>query len=62
MTRVCDIEKMLYDWAPRDLALEWDNVGLLVGDSGAEVRKVLVSLDVTEADIQAARDAAGRTA
>ena len=49
MTRVCDIEKMLYDWAPRDLALEWDNVGLLVGDSGAEVRKVLVSLDVTEA-------------
>ena len=49
MTRVCDIEKMLYDWAPRDLALEWDNVGLLVGDSGAEVRTVLVSLDVTEA-------------
>ena len=49
MTRVCDIKKMLYDWAPRDLALEWDNVGLLVGDSGAEVRKVLVSLDVTEA-------------
>ncbi len=38
MTRVCDIEKMLYDWAPRDLALEWDNVGLLVGDSGAEVQ------------------------
>ena len=30
MTRVCDIEKMLYDWAPRDLALEWDNVGLLL--------------------------------
>ena len=49
MTRVCDIEKMLYDLAPRDLALEWDNLGLLVGDSGAEVRKVLVSLDVTEA-------------
>ena len=62
MTRVCDIKKMLYDWAPRDLALEWDNVGLLVGDSGAEVRKVLVSLDVTEADIQAAQDAASRTA
>ena len=49
MTRVCDIERFLYDWAPRDLAMPWDNVGLLVGDSGAEVRKVLVSLDVTEA-------------
>ena len=47
MTRVCDIERFLYDWAPRDLAMPWDNVGLLVGDSGAEVRKVLVSLDVT---------------
>ena len=49
MTRVRDIESFLYDWAPRDLALEWDNVGLLVGDGGAEVRKVLVALDVTEA-------------
>lgn len=27
----------------------WDNVGLLVGDSAAEVQKVMVSLDVTEA-------------
>ena len=49
MTRVCDIEKMLYDWAPRDLAMSWDNVGLLVGDGDAEVHKVLVALDVTEA-------------
>ena len=49
MTRVCDIEKLLYDWAPRDLAMEWDNVGLLAGDGDAEVRKVLVALDVTEA-------------
>ena len=31
MTRVCDIESFLYDWAPRDLAMSWDNVGLLVG-------------------------------
>ena len=49
MTRVCDIESFLYDWAPRDLAMEWDNVGLLVGDGAAEVHKVLVALDVTEA-------------
>lgn len=29
--------------------MAWDNVGLLVGDGGAEVHKVLVALDVTEA-------------
>ena len=49
MTRVADIERFLYDWVPRDLAMEWDNVGLLVGDAAAEVHKVLVALDVTEA-------------
>ena len=49
MTRVSDIERYLYDWAPAGLAMDWDNVGLLVGDGAAEVHKVLVSLDVTEA-------------
>ena len=49
MTRVCDIEKYLYGWAPADLAEEWDNVGLLVGDREQEVHKILVSLDITEA-------------
>ena len=32
MTRVCDIESFLYGWAPRELTMAWDNVGLLVGD------------------------------
>ena len=49
MTRVCDIEKYLFHWAPRELAMDWDNVGLLVGDGAAEVRRVLVALDITEA-------------
>ncbi len=48
MTRVHDIEMWLYDWAPRTLAMEWDNVGLLVGDGAAEVHRILVSLDITE--------------
>ena len=29
--------------------MEWDNVGLLVGRPGREVRRVLVALDITEA-------------
>lgn len=48
MTRVCDIEAYLFDWAPRDLAAEWDNVGHLVGDPQQEVHKVLIALDITE--------------
>ena len=48
MTTVRDVEKRLYDWAPKALALEWDNVGLLVGDGASEVHRVLVSLDITE--------------
>lgn len=33
-------------WAPRRLAEEWDNPGLLVGDPSAEVKKIFVCLDV----------------
>ena len=33
--------------APCQLAEEWDNVGLLIGDPGDRVEGVLVSLDLT---------------
>ena len=33
---------------PKDAALEWDNVGLLIGRAEKEVRKIYVALDVTE--------------
>ena len=48
MLKVKDIEKYLFDWAPLELAEDWDNVGLLVGDGEQEVHKILVSLDITE--------------
>ncbi|MCE9533082.1 MAG: Nif3-like dinuclear metal center hexameric protein [Planctomycetes bacterium] len=35
-------------FAPLELATEWDNVGLLFGDSNAEVQRVLTCLTVTE--------------
>lgn len=34
--------------APRRLAEEWDNPGLLVGDPSAEVKKIFVCLDVLD--------------
>lgn len=47
MPTVREIESALFQLAPRDLAMEWDNVGLLVGECGREVHHVLVALDVT---------------
>jgi dinuclear metal center YbgI/SA1388 family protein len=35
--------------APNHLAEDWDNVGLLVGNSTANVRKVLMCIDLTQA-------------
>lgn len=49
MPTVRDIEAFLYRFAPKELAMDWDNVGQLVGDPDAEVRRVLVSLDITQA-------------
>lgn len=42
--------------SPR-LAEKWDNVGLLVGDYGAKVDKVMVTLDVTEVVLDEAIEA-----
>ena len=49
MPTVREIEAALFRFAPKETAMEWDNVGLLVGDPDREVRRVLVSLDITEA-------------
>jgi dinuclear metal center YbgI/SA1388 family protein len=34
--------------APRQLAEDWDNVGLLVGSPAQDIKKIIVTLDVTE--------------
>lgn len=56
MIAVRDVEKKLFDWAPLELAVSWDNVGHLVGEPEAEVKKVLVALDITETVVQEAID------
>jgi len=38
---------MMFRWAPPELAMDWDNVGLLVGRGDREVHRVLVALDVS---------------
>jgi len=48
VTTISDILAAVDRLAPFRLAEEWDNVGLLLGDAAWPVRRVLVSLDVTE--------------
>lgn len=43
--------------APKRLAEDWDNPGLLVGDPGAEVTKALICLDVSLEVVQQAIEA-----
>ena len=49
MPTVREIEQALFRLAPKEGALDWDNVGQLLGDPEAEVSRVLVALDITEA-------------
>jgi dinuclear metal center YbgI/SA1388 family protein len=51
MITINDIEKALFEWAPKDLAVKDDYVGLQAGERMKPVGRVLVSLDVTQAVI-----------
>jgi len=55
MMLVKDIQKILESWAPPELALERDAVGLQVGSPDQRVRKILVALDVTKSVFEEAR-------
>lgn len=42
-----DIIKILEEQSPREYALSWDNVGLLVGRRNKDVKKILLAVDAT---------------
>lgn len=52
---VSDIEKLVGEIAPFELAEEWDNVGLLFGCRNAEVTRVVVALDLTQKAVDQAK-------
>ena len=56
MTRVSDIIKEIEKKAPKFLAEDYDNVGMMVGDEEQEVKKVLLALDCTNDVIKEAKD------
>lgn len=54
--KVQNIIEVMSKIAPRQLAEEWDNPGLLVGAPENEVKKIFVCLDVTDETVKAAAD------
>jgi dinuclear metal center YbgI/SA1388 family protein len=49
MPTIAAVAAWLRQFAPLELAESWDNVGLLLGDESAEVRKIVTCLTVTPA-------------
>jgi dinuclear metal center YbgI/SA1388 family protein len=47
VTQVADIIAFLQDFAPLELAEEWDNVGLLIGTGQRDVNRVMTCLTLT---------------
>ncbi len=41
--------------APPALALDWDNTGLLIGDEQKQIKKILLTIDITNAVLKEAR-------
>lgn len=56
MTTVDDVVRFLESFAPRQLAADWDNVGLLLGDRARPVGRVLTCLTVSPAVVDEALD------
>ena len=56
MPKIADIVDLFELRIPSKMKMDFDNVGLLVGTSDAEVRKVLVSLDITDEVINEAKE------
>ena len=54
MPTVHDIFRRICTWAPLELQMDFDNSGFLVGRGDREVRRVLLSLDITQAVIEEA--------
>ena len=44
--------QFLERWAPKRLALDWDNPGLAIGDLSKNVSKILLTLTVTEETVE----------
>lgn len=56
MPQIIDIYNYIDSFAPFDTAMDFDNVGILVGDKNAELTRAIVTLDVTDEVIAEAKE------
>ena len=52
--KLCEIIDIVETAFPPEGAYDWDNVGLLAGDRSSEIKKVLLTLDITEDTVKEA--------
>jgi dinuclear metal center YbgI/SA1388 family protein len=52
--KIIELYNKLVKEMPISLAMSWDNVGLLIGNGSQELKKVLITLDVTESALEKA--------
>lgn len=57
MIKVKDCISQIEKIAPPKLAQGWDNTGLLVGDGNATVKKILLTIDITQEVVKEAKQA-----
>lgn len=55
MVTVSDVYDFIDEIAPFDTAMDFDNVGILVGDKGQKIDTVVVSLDITNDVVREAK-------
>lgn len=55
--KVCDVVNIIDSAAPYNIACDWDNSGFLVGYGEADVKRVLVALDLTDSVLSEAEKA-----
>ena len=55
MIKCRDVMEIMERIAPKQLAEDWDNPGLLVGSPDDEIRRILVCLDVREETVERAK-------
>ncbi len=56
MAKCSEIYKIIEEAAPVNRAEKWDNIGLQIGDPKAQVKRILVSLDITDEVVDEAVD------
>ncbi|MBN1787385.1 MAG: Nif3-like dinuclear metal center hexameric protein [Sedimentisphaerales bacterium] len=55
--RIKDIITVIEKLAPPNLAQDWDNTGLLIGDSSSTAKKILLTIDITKDVVKEAKQA-----